>query len=336
MDEEGEELPAAVAALRQEILQQMMDQDGEEEVPPVVAAVRQELLRQIFQPEGLEFANALFAAFGNENNVVENYVYSGGRPPRNVGSVIIDNSVREIPREAFASSQLTGVEFGNMLDRIEQGAFEFCALRGVTIPSVRSVGVDAFYRCQQLEYAVFGVDLEYVGRRAFGNCNSLRRITIPLKDIIIDDGAFHCDNLTTVDLVGADDLQKTISSLHMERWTDEINQEINRINRGLPGLEDWEKTSEIVEWSERVRRKLNRHKREHQVVVKEAMTLLELALWKAKLDEAEGEEDGNGEAALEFQPKKARIDVDSARKALRITSGTNVIIKNVLPFLKLV
>jgi len=265
-------------------------------------------------------------------------MYSGGRPPRNVGSVIIDNSVREIPRGAFQSCyQLTGVVFGNMLDGIEQRAFQFCeSLRGVTMPSVRSVGVDAFYRCQQLEYAVFGVDLQYVGRRAFGNCPSLRRITIPLKDIIIDDGAFHCDNLATVDLVGADDLQKTISSLHMERWTDEINQEINRINRVLPGLEDWEKTSEIVEWSERVRRKLNRHKREHQVVVKEAMTLLELALWKAKLDEAEGEEDGNGEAALEFQPKKARIDVDSARKALRITSGTNVIIKNVLPFLKLV
>ena len=112
---------------------------------------------------------------------------------------------------------------------------------------------------------MFGIDLEYVGRRAFNYCNSLRRIAIPLKYIIIDDGAFHCHNLATVDLVGADDLQKTISSLHMERWKNEINQEINRINRVLPGLEDWEKTSEIVEWSERVRRKLNRHKREHQV-----------------------------------------------------------------------
>ena len=323
-----------------------MDEEREEVAAAVIAAVRQELddgaevlarLQQILGG-GEGFGNELLnAVFGNENNVVENYVYSGGRPPRNVGSVIIDNSVREIPRGAFQSCfQLTEVDFGNMLDRIEQRAFESCALRGATMPSVRSVGVDAFYRCEELEYAVFGVDLGYVGRRAFNHCTSLRRITIPLKDIIIDDGAFHCDNLATVDLVGADDLQKTISSLHMERWKNEINQEINRINRVLPGLEDWEKTSEIVEWSERVRRKLNRHKREHQVVVKEAMTLLELALWKAKLDEAEGEEDGNGEAALEFQPKKARIDVDSARKALRITSGTNVIIKNVLPFLKLV
>jgi len=122
----------------------------------VIAAVRQELddeddtihqrLQQIFQPGGV--ANALFDALvENENNVVENYVYSGGRPPRNVGSAIIDNSVREIPRGGFQSCyQLTEVDFGNMLDRIEQRAFQFCeSLRGVTMPSVRSVGVDAFY-----------------------------------------------------------------------------------------------------------------------------------------------------------------------------------------------
>ena len=119
----------------------------------------------------------------------------------------------------------------------------------------------------------------------------------------------------------------------MERWKNEINQEIYRINRVLPGLEDWEKTSEIQEWLERDRRKFNRYKSEHQVIVKEAITLLELALWKAKLLEEKGEIE---EANLEFQPKKkAKMDVDSARKALRITSGANVIIKNVLPFLKL-
>jgi hypothetical protein len=48
------------------------------------------------------------------------------------------------------------------------------------------------------------------------------------------------------------------------------------------------------------------------------MTLLELALWKAKLD------DEKEEAALEFQPKKAKMDVDdSARKEIRITSGAS-------------
>jgi archaellum component FlaC len=237
---------------------------------------------------------------------------------------------------AFQFSQyLTDVEFGNMLLIIGPFAFFNCiVLRGIQIPSVRRLEENSFSGCRQLEYAEFGVDLEYVGQRAFTDCPSLQRITVPLKDnITFDRGAFKCDNLTTVNLVGADELQKTISSLHMERWKNEINQEINRINRVLPGLEDWEKTSEIQEWLERVRRSFNRYKSEHQVIVKEAITLLELALWKAKLLEEKGEIE---EANLEFQPKKkAKMDVDSARKALRITSGANVIIKNVLPFLKL-
>ena len=122
------------------------------------------------------------------------------------------------------------------------------------MPSVGAIGRAAFSGCEQLEYAQFGAELRYVGVSAFNDCPSLRRITIPLKfDITFDDDAFKCDNLTTVDLVGAYGLQKTISSLHMERWKNEINQEINRINRVLPSLEDWEKTSEIQEWLERVR-----------------------------------------------------------------------------------
>lgn len=265
------------------------------------------------------------------DDLVENYVYIGGRAPWNVRKAVIDESLTEIRGGAFRRNLLvTDVEFGNSnLDIVGDNAFEQCrSLRGVTMPSVRIIGEAAFSGCEQLEFAEFGVELEYVGLSAFTGCPSLRRITIPLKDnITFGDNAFKCDNLTTVNLVGADGLQKTVSSLHMERWRNEINQEINRINRTLPDLEDWEKTSEIQEWLERVRRRFNRYKTEHRTILKESMTLLDLALWKTKLDKKEAE--------LEFHPKKAKIDVDSARKELRITSGASVIIKNVFPFLKL-
>ncbi len=64
------------------------------------------------------------------------------------------------------------------------------------------------------------------------------------------------------------------------------------------------------------------------------MTQLELAIWKAKLDEKEGED----KSTLEVQPKKAKVDVEAMRKEKRITSGASIsiIIKNVLPFLELV
>jgi hypothetical protein len=65
-------------------------------------------------------------------------------------------------------------------------------------------------------------------------------------------------------------------------------------------------------------------------LLKKDMTLLELALWKAKLDESDASEEDtpNGKAVR-------NIDVESVRKELRVVSGADIIIKNVLPFLKL-
>jgi hypothetical protein len=59
--------------------------------------------------------------------------------------------------------------------------------------------------------------------------------------------------------------------------------------------------------------------------LKEDMTQLELAVWKANLDDKKEE----------AQAKRAKIDVEMARKERRITSGASIVIKNVLPFLQL-
>ena len=50
---------------------------------------------------------------------------------------------------------------------------------------------------------------------------------------------------------------------------------------------------------------------------------LELALWKSKLDDNDGDE-----VAKEGQRQRRRKDI-------RVTSGANIVIKNVLPFLAL-
>ena len=68
------------------------------------------------------------------------------------------------------------------------------------------------------------------------------------------------------------------------------------------------------------------------------MTLLELALWKVKLLSNESsEEEDDGTSLEEKQPaEEVEIDVNTTRQKLRITSGASIVIKNVLPFLKLV
>ena len=61
--------------------------------------------------------------------------------------------------------------------------------------------------------------------------------------------------------------------------------------------------------------------------------LLELALWTAKLDDDECVGD---DESLEAPAKKVKIDAAGrTRNEQRITSGADIVIKNVLPFLAL-
>ena len=115
----------------------------------------------------------------------------------------------------------------------------------------------------------------------------------------------------------------------MESWKTEISADINRINQVLPNTPADDKTEEIRQWMESLLDKMNHYKAEHQRYVKEGITLLELALWKANLGEKVEY------AAAEGRTKKVKIDAESARKESRMLCGAEIVIKNVLPFLQL-
>jgi hypothetical protein len=108
-----------------------------------------------------------------------------------------------------------------------------------------------------------------------------------------------------------------------------MQEEIDRINQTLPNTRSV--ATAIQQWIGSVLQTMEHYKTEHQTLVKEAMTLLELALWKAKLlietDEMKCNVDG--------VTKKAKIDVNAAKKKHRVTCGTSIVIENVLPFLAL-
>mmetsp|Transcript_2100 Transcript_2100/g.3224 ORF Transcript_2100/g.3224 Transcript_2100/m.3224 type:complete len:106 (+) Transcript_2100:1-318(+) len=101
--------------------------------------------------------------------------------------------------------------------------------------------------------------------------------------------------------------------------------EINRINQVLP-VNFREKTAAIQLWIQSAISQLDHYKAEHKALLKEATTLLELALWKANLDDNEGEMEG---------VRTTRGRRKRARKESCITSGSSIVIKNVLPFLQL-
>ncbi len=180
---------------------------------------------------------------------------------------------------------LADVEFGNKLEVIEQWAFVHCnSLRSITMPSVRSIGEWAFNNCKQLTDLDLPKGLEMVGQYAFQDCRSLRRIAMPLKDNMIDNGVFYdCRKLTTITLVGG--FHKTVASLHLESWRNDVIVQVDRINQVLSNTPAEEKSAEIRQWIRSVVQKTEHYKTEHKALLKETVTLLELALWKANLDE---------------------------------------------------
>ena len=197
---------------------------------------------------------------------------------------------------------LTDVKFGSKLEIIGVDAFTECkSLRSINLSSARIVKGYAFAHCTALTTVKFGSKLERFERYAFEetalafyNCRSLERITIPLKDgLITEDNIFQgCESLTQVDLVEGE-LHETIAALHLEEWRNDMNEAINSINRILPdasagyydeeyGEEDdedyGEKARAIRRWIRSILFKIIDYQEEHQRILDEFATTLQLAL----------------------------------------------------------
>ena len=245
-------------------------------------------------------------------------------------------STVEIGDDAFGNCEnLESVEFGDRLETIGNALFFQCkSLSHIKLSSIITIGASAFFQCKRLTDIEFSERLETMRINAFHSCVCLRRIALPLRRDLFDFHDFYhkytqfenCGQLTTVDIVGG--THKAVDSLHMDSWRAEMISEINRINQVLPNTPANDKTGVIRQWMHSVMDKMDHYKAEHYRYVKEGITLLELALWEAKLGEKE-------EYEAETKPKKAKIDSASTRKERRITCGANVVIKNVLPFLQL-
>ncbi len=243
--------------------------------------------------------------------------------------------------EAYVFSRcrnLTDVEIGKGLTSIGPFAFNGCtALRRIKLASALLIGHAAFLNCEHLTEFDAPLDLRKIGDVAFQGCTRLVRISIPLNDGMFGQNsrAFtRCPRLARVELVG--DIHDAISLLGLKEWQHAMNEEIERINLFLPGADD--KSSAIQNWFESVQGKMNRYKLEHNKLLKESLSLLELLLWKIKVDELE-------KNMLEAPTKKAKIDHHNERKETntfsshdmrarcRLDCNATVIIGNVLPFL---
>eukprot|EP00984_Skeletonema_dohrnii_P032694 scaffold27230_cov155-Skeletonema_dohrnii-CCMP3373.AAC.3 len=200
---------------------------------------------------------------------------------------VIMPGVEVVEGAAFnCCSALTDVECGK-LEIIGEEAFDSCrSLSSIDLPSAKIIDRRAFLGCEALPDVTFGSKLDRIEGEAFADCESLERITIPLKDgIITPDSIFSgCANLRHADLVEGE-LHETIAALQLEEWRNDMYEEINSINQILPTVsaggwdDDGGKARAIRTWIRSVLRKVIHYKAEHQRLLDEEIaTALQLAL----------------------------------------------------------
>ncbi|KAK1738535.1 leucine-rich repeat domain-containing protein [Skeletonema marinoi] len=109
------------------------------------------------------------------------FVYRGGRAPRHITHVRIDESVDVIKENAFNGCEdLVQVETHDGIRKVGQWAFLKCiSLRQISLKHVVEIDGYAFYFCENLADVEFGDNLETIGERAFDGCCSLEHLKLP-------------------------------------------------------------------------------------------------------------------------------------------------------------
>ncbi|MBQ3527299.1 MAG: leucine-rich repeat protein [Clostridia bacterium] len=85
---------------------------------------------------------------------------------------------------------------------VERNAFAYGSVKSLSLPdSVKTIGIDAFVNCRELESVDFGEGLESVGDGAFCFCTSLEKADLPDTLTTLGAMAFRgCTSLVSVDL----------------------------------------------------------------------------------------------------------------------------------------
>ena len=250
------------------------------------------------------------------------YTGNGQRVPEDVVSVVFHPSIIEVKNCKFSGCKsLKEVVFNEGLKEIGGYAFMNCiSLGSINSPStLTEIGNYAFYNCRNLREVLFNDGLKQILDYAFYGCSSLQSITLPSTLTDIGDHAFNtCSNLREVVIMNDKtkignntftccealesykfpNLSRRLETLVRVGYYSDI---VNKINK-LPGVHwrggqifipaymtifpSYGKLQKVPHGWVTIRSKL-------AMVVellacyekKEAITLLELALWKANMNQ---------------------------------------------------
>ena len=178
---------------------------------------------------------------------------------------------------------LREVKLPGGIQGIGRHAFGYCrSLERINFPStLTAIGDRAFYSCTSLAELELVGGIQDIGVEAFLCCSSLERIAIPSKAFVIDKIAGYysdCRLLADETFLPTNLGQVMIASTCFESMSLTGLVEVeNAINNAINDDRDQSKKEVLV----RIRALFPYYELE------EATTILELALWKAKVDESD-------------------------------------------------
>ena len=198
--------------------------EGEGETEPRTGTTINIVTTGVHLPDRLESvgAGAFQALTRLEEVVLPDSVTELGKSAftycKRLGRVVFPKSLREIPDHCFAYCGLEELNLPEGLERIGKSAFAGSLERilpngggyvkwpntqrftKVIFPaSVKSIGLDAFQGCEQLELVSLPQGLTEMGARVFSQCTALREVIIPEGIPFIGEGAFsYCSSLKEV------------------------------------------------------------------------------------------------------------------------------------------
>eukprot|EP00980_Cylindrotheca_fusiformis_P019287 scaffold6609_cov84-Cylindrotheca_fusiformis.AAC.2 len=317
--------------------------NGKDEVPPTVRRVRiAENIMKIPYEAFARHAELEEVILSSSVRVIGKRAFSAFFGCSVLTKVDFPSTVQVVDDCAFSyCTSLSRLGLNEGLERIGQATFESCeSLTEVDIPStVKVIGFSAFWGCKLLVRLGLNEGLEQIGECAFVKCESLTTVDIPSTVKVIDEGTFwKCKHLARVALheglkrieTGVFEECDSLSHLRIPQSVSSIATDAfcgilrcdkeSRFGQVL-GIDQFWKHDMLqpidaalsVDWSSR--------KREIDAVVrqyerKEILSLLELGLWKVRIDEATVDQ---------------MLFVD--RESFRFNSGASVVIPRVFPFL---
>lgn len=120
---------------------------------------------------------------------------------KNLTSVVLPESLKEIGESAFEKAGLVSVHIPDGVKSIESYVFKGCeALKEAVMgKEINYIGYSAFNSCSALENIVIPENVDSIAGYAFSNCSALTSIVIPDNVEVIDDHAFSdCEKLVSL------------------------------------------------------------------------------------------------------------------------------------------